>query len=230
MQQGHGGIQLPAVPGVSSECAQNVSTSQRCQYINQAYYSAIKNRSTSKCIMQKREMNVGLSCSLGHSPVLCPGFSKSVESTEKPAWQGFFPGLFWGGAAALGRHSRVSLKATVRAQRAGGEKGLGGGQTDGLDWVFCGCLCSSLMACALGREWLCSGTAGLCPGEERGSPVPRGAQESVGALLGEAEPEEQGAVSPCCESQQLSSLWGARASPPALCICLCAKSHHPCYP
>lgn len=89
-----------------------------------------------------------------HSPVLCPGFSKSVESTEKPAQQGFFPGLIWGRGAATESHCR-------------GTEGWWG-QTDCLT----GCavpvplsdLCSG-QGVGVTVPWHC------CPGRERGSPV-----------------------------------------------------------
>jgi len=63
-----------AFPMMNSEFAQNLSTSERCQYMNQAYYSAVKNRYTPKCIMQKRKINVGPSVLLGHSSVVCTDF------------------------------------------------------------------------------------------------------------------------------------------------------------
>lgn len=68
-----------------------------------------------------------------------PWILKECGINRETSLARFFPGLFWGGAAALGRHSRVSLRATVRAQGAGGEKGLVDGQNLpglGVLWVL----------------------------------------------------------------------------------------------
>lgn len=116
---------------MNSEFAQNLSTSKRCQYINQAYYSAIKNRYTPKCIMEKRKINVGLSFLLGHSSVVCTDFGKRVEPERlKPAWKWFSADgrrlpremLTAGCPCPPGSHSRVP--------GAGGETGLVPGWTD----------------------------------------------------------------------------------------------------
>lgn len=99
---------------MNSEFAQNLSTSKRCQYIKQEYYSAIKNRYTPKCIMQKRKNNVGLSFLLGHSSVVCTDFWKRME------WKWFYSKANAPGSVA----ASPEAPGTRWGARDGGQEGI----------------------------------------------------------------------------------------------------------